>query len=235
MRSSYDEIRRLANRALDAAGAAPGIDEDSAHAVAWLEAAGLPGLTLLADALDGSDPAGRAAGLASSATSQSESEIDAGNRSAIFFAPSVIDLLIALAQGPNGAGFATLRATRHPLVLVASAARFCPPGRVITLGWMDVDFRAAAGHVMLYGNPAARAWTDPDPVDVELTCGPEELASVPASGCILTERIAQALRDGLTVDDAAFARVADYAARILVPASETSRQSGAGAGLTDND
>lgn len=235
MRSSYDEIRRLANRALDAADAAPGIDEDSAHAVAWLEAAGLPGLSLLGDALDGSDQAGRAAGLASSATSQSGSEIDASNRSAVFFAASVIDLLIALAQGPNGAGFITLRATRHPLVLAASAARFCPPGKVITLSWMDIDFRAAAGHVMLYRNPGARPWTDPDPVDVELTCGSEELASIPVGGCILTARIAQALRDGLTADEAGFARVADYAARILVPASETSRQTGAGAGLTDND
>lgn len=235
MHSSYDEIRRLANRALDAGGAAAGIDEDSAHAVAWLEAAGLPGLAVLADALDGSDAEGRAAGLGSSGISPSEAEIDAGGRSAVFFAASVIDLLIALAGGPNDAGFVRLRSARHPLVLAASAARFCPPGKVITFGWNDAEFRASAGQAILCTSSGTGSWSDPDLVDVNLICGPATLACVPAGGCSLSERIVRALRDGLTVDDEAFARVVDYAARILVPESDASRETGAGAGLTDND
>lgn len=235
MHSSYDEIRRLANRALDAGCAAPGIDEDSAHSVAWLEAGGLPGLALLADALDGTDAAERAAGLVPGPVADPECEIDAGGRSAVFYAASVVDLLIALADGPAGAGFVTLKAAQHPLFLAAAAARFCPPEKVITLGSTDFDFRADAAHAVLYETPGARPWTDRGPVDVRAICGPEELASVPTGGCDLTDRIAQSVRDGLTVDDGAFARVEAYAAKILVPETETSRLEGAGAGLTDND
>jgi len=52
MKTSFDEIKCMSFRALDAVGAPAGVDEDSAINTAWLEASGLPGLALLGDALD---------------------------------------------------------------------------------------------------------------------------------------------------------------------------------------
>ncbi len=52
MKTSFDEIKRMSFRALDAGRAPAGVDEDSAINTAWLEASGLPGLKLLGDALD---------------------------------------------------------------------------------------------------------------------------------------------------------------------------------------
>ena len=87
MKTSYDEVRRMAFRALDGARCAAGIDEDSAHGVAWLEAAGLPGLALLADAIDTSEPDARALGLAFEQTGASTLRIEADAVPAPFAPP----------------------------------------------------------------------------------------------------------------------------------------------------
>ena len=49
---SFDEVRRVAFRALDGGGAAPGIDDDCGWGCAWLEACGYPGLAMLVEAME---------------------------------------------------------------------------------------------------------------------------------------------------------------------------------------
>ncbi len=237
MQASYDEIRRMSFRALDAGGAAAGIDEDSAHAIAWLEAAGLPGLATLADALDRSDPTSRAAGIEHVSATSSSMELDANRNSAVFYAASVIDLLVASAlTSSDGRAALALHAARHPVMLAASGARFCPQGAEISITWNGVQLTIENGDTFLAENGAEAAeWLDPSAFDVDLSCTLHpDPAQVPP-GSNLTDHLERSFHNGIDVDDAAHARIATYAAKILVPESDASRLSGAGAGLTDND
>ena len=252
MKTSYDEIRRMCFRALDAAGAAAGIDEDSAHAAAWLEAVGMPGLQTLADALDNSNPAGRSAGLALDPSGSDRMTVAADGRSCVFFAPSVIDLLIGVSSRA-GAGPVSLvlENAAHPLYLIPAAVRFCPAGARLRLTWDSGTGTAEAEATRnmvtrLLPETEARHWRSAQPVGaVTMTYHPPEsddrtARSDDGSTFVLTksavgDRLAAALREGLSVDREAHARVTAYAARILVPETEASRASSAGAGLTDND
>lgn len=237
MHAAFDEIRRMAFKALDGGGAAAGIDEDSAFAVAWLEAVGLPGLTVLADAMDDSARETRAEGLATVASTPSDAKLDAAGRSSVFFAPSVIDLLIALAQtSPDGEFFVELNDARHPAILLASAARYCPRGGRIAVNWQDVACTVAPPETFIVGTePAQINWLDQSAVKVALSCDVTGEGQPAPCGFNVSERLVHSLRNGLSVDDAAHKRVSAYADKILVPESELSRQTGAGAGLTDND
>jgi len=252
VKTSYDEIRRMCYRALDAAGAAAGIDEDSAHAVAWLEAVGMPGLKTLADALDGSDPASRPAGLALDPARADSLTVPADRRSCVFFAPSVVDLLIGLSSKTGGGPVSlTLENAAHPIYLIPAAVRFCPAGARIRLAWDGDDggtevemTRNMVTH--LSSETDDPRWQSDRPIgEVTMSYQPAEAddharRSDNGSTFVLNkstvgDKLASALRVGLDVDDEAYARVAEYAARILVPETEASRESGAGAGLTDND
>lgn len=252
MKTSYDEIRRMCFRALDAAGAAAGIDEDSAHAAAWLEAVGMPGLQTLADALDNSDAPGRSSGLALDPSGSDRMTVAADGRSCVFFAPSIVDLLVGVSS-KAGAGPVSLvlENAAHPLYLIPAAVRFCPAGARIRLTWDSgaetIEAEATRNMVTrLLPDADARHWRSGQPVSAAtMTYLPPEsderaVRSDDGSTFVLTksavgDRLATALREGLNVDPEAHARVTAYAARILVPETEASRASGAGAGLTDND
>lgn len=252
MKTSYDEIRRMCFQALDAAGAAAGIDEDSAHAAAWLEAVGMPGLKTLADALDGSDTPARSGGLVPSSAAAHEMTVPADGRSCAFFAPSLVDLMIGIASR-SGARPVSLRLENaaHPLYLIATAVRFCPADARLLLTWETDDGRTEVETTRnlvtrLSPDIDAHHWQTARPAGtVEMVYRPaddggragrsDNGSSFLLHKSAVGDRLATALRDGLDVDDEAHARVAAYAARILVPETETSRISGAGAGLTDND
>ena len=78
-------------------------------------------------------------------------------------------------------------------------------------------------------------WSDGSGIgSVTLACGKSSDADR-LSGSRIDQELADTLRQGLEVDDKAFGRIATQARKILVPETETSRVSGAGAGLTDND
>src|SRR5437763_12906909 len=103
---SFDEVRRAAFRALDAGGAAPGIDDDCGWACAWLEACGYPGLVMLVEALEETPPEARRPVLEPDVLG-----LDMQNRSAVFSAPNVVDLAAAR-------GRIFLRNVRHGLYLL---------------------------------------------------------------------------------------------------------------------
>jgi hypothetical protein len=111
MKVAFDEIRRVAFRALDAGGAAPGCDEDAGWACAWLQAAGYPGLNMLVEALeetprDKRQPSLRAVyGI-----------VDLDNVSCVFSAPALVDM--ARAEGR-----VVLHRVRHGLYVLPFAVR----------------------------------------------------------------------------------------------------------------
>ena len=169
MHASFDEVRRMAFRALDAGGAAAGVDEDSAYAIAWLEAAGLEGCKTLADALDETAESDRAEGAQVISRDAAQCEVEGGGRSAVFYAPCVIDLAAGLAEGSrDGRATVIVRSARHPEVLLAAAARFCPPGGAMTVSWNGVDCLAERGGVDCGAKLPVPGETDP--YDVTISC-----------------------------------------------------------------
>ncbi|NNE23058.1 MAG: DUF3726 domain-containing protein [Rhizobiales bacterium] len=195
MKTSFDEIRKIAFRALDSAGAPAGIDDDGGWACAWLEAAGYPGLQMLAQFFDddgGPDAFGGVESIAGG-------EIAAGGRSAITLAALIVEYA-SMRTEP-----VTVRQLAHAPFLIAHAARLAEHGTNLIVDPVreaicDVTIRHA-------GDGYAKQRT----------------------------RTHEAISEGLDVDKDAFERVYAYSRRILVPQSETSLLSGAGAGLTDND
>jgi hypothetical protein len=90
MKVAFDEVRRAAARALMVGGAAPGVDEDSAWACAWLQAAGYDGVKMLLEALDTTAPEQRRPSL-----KFEYGIIDLQNGSAVFAAPQVVDVAVS--------------------------------------------------------------------------------------------------------------------------------------------
>ena len=195
MKTSFDEIRKIAFRALKSAGAAPGIDDDGGWACAWLEAAGYPGLRMLADFLDKADGQECFAG----ADSVAGDLIEAGGRSAIILAGPIVEYA-ATRQGAT-----TVRDVQHAPYLIAHAARQSEAGTHLTIS----PEQEGVGNITI--EPGGEGYAG------------------------LQSRVHDAVLTGLEADDDAYARVYAYSLKILVPQSETSLLSGAGAGLTDND
>ena len=127
MMVSFDEVRRVAFRALDGGGGAPGIDDECGWACAWLEACGYPGLRMLVEAIEETPREGRRPSLEVDAMG-----IDLKNVSAIFSAPNIVDL--GAAQGR-----VFLRNVRHGLYLLpftvrANIAIGCPVDPAFAVG-----------------------------------------------------------------------------------------------------
>ncbi|MGI9462334.1 MAG: DUF3726 domain-containing protein [Aestuariivirgaceae bacterium] len=193
MRTSFDEIRKIAFRALDSAGAPPGLDEDGGWACAWLEATGHPGLRMLADMLDDGED------LSAGVTCGPTGEIDAKGRSAVCLGSVIAEF--AAGQGGN----VNVRNLRHSTYLIPHAARLAERGTVLAIVSPTETLS-----------------------DVTIRGGTDDYAR---------ERsfVTSAIQDGLDANKAAFDRVYDYSRNILVPQTEASLLTGAGAGLTDND
>src|SRR4051812_25806716 len=124
---SFDELRRAAFRALDAAGAAPGVDDESGWACAWLEACGYPGLAMLAEALDETPAEERRPSLAPDAIG-----IDLRGVSCVFSAPILVDYARAK-------GRVFLRNVRHGLYVLPFTVRAnlgigCPVDPAFAIG-----------------------------------------------------------------------------------------------------
>lgn len=127
MIASFDEVRRAAFRALDAGGAAPGVDDESGWACAWLEACGYAGLKMLGEALDETTRDDRRPSFVPDALG-----IDLRGISCVFAAPNLVDYARAK-------GRVFLRNVRHGLFLLPFTVRAgvgigCPVDPAFALG-----------------------------------------------------------------------------------------------------
>lgn len=210
MKTSFDEIKRMSFRALDAGRAPAGVDEDSAIATAWLEASGLPGLKWLGDALDASDPKARHVGL-SPRLEGANGAVDAAGASAVFLGPGLIDLMTYLADTHGPQSKLAVERLSHAGFLLGFIGQAREAGHQFALSPPDPDAGAS---------------------DVLITCsaGPDQ----PDWEQLKANRH-RACQEGIETDEVAFQKVYTYSRAILVPETEASRLSGAGAGLTDND
>lgn len=209
MLTSFDEIKRMSFRALDAAGAPQGVDEESAYATAWLEASGLPGLQMLGEALDGSGQKERKV-APEPELSGAEVTVDAQGASAVFLGPGLIDLMSWLINEHGGAARLEVRRLKHPDFLLAFAGQANQRGTIMSV----LAEEAGSG-----------------PAEVQIIAADHGKTDWAA----LSARRQQSYERGIDADEDAFNRVYAYSRKILVPETEESRLSGAGAGLTDND
>jgi hypothetical protein len=218
MRVSQFEIYRLVQRALEGSGAPYGVDRDGAHAAAWLESRGLPGLGLLRDDLPLLE--GRFTGLALKRNADGI-EIDATGLSAIAYGSAVIDL------ARDGTTL-RLRRCRSPLFLLPAAVA---TGVTLQLRWRETRCatQADAGASLWVDNGGALL--DPTPTEVEIRSGSAAMSAPPfLDPAELARRYEISLAQGIEVDDALWRRIDAVAARVQVPASTESRLKGAGGG-----
>ncbi|MCP5081030.1 MAG: DUF3726 domain-containing protein [Alphaproteobacteria bacterium] len=210
MKTSFDEIKRMSFRALDAGRAPAGVDEDSAINTAWLEASGLPGLRWLGDALDTSDPKERHGALEPRLEGMNAS-VDAGGASAVFLGPGLIDLMAYLCDEHGDDAVLAVERVAHAGFLTGFIGQAREAGHKFVMSPADPAFAAS---------------------DVLISC--KQPPEVPDWEQLRANR-KTSLEEGVEADEADFKRVYIYSRKILVPETEQSRLSGAGAGLTDND
>ncbi len=235
MHVSLSEVQTTISKAAVAVGLPLGLGEDAGRAARHMMASGLGSCSAFIDALDAVDT-GRSTGF------------DVDRAVAGDFGPKPADLrLSALRAGPSACD------------LIAAAARTNIGVRRITLTQVDVPivilFEALAASADMDHGPCV-AWTAAGGGAIEAVCWRGALALIqgtpadrlaPSSGEITMHLLARQpsvpaipidprrQRDGVEIDPATWRRVTTYADRLLVAATETSRLTGAGAGVIDKD
>ena len=210
MKTSFDEIKRMSFRALDAGRAPAGVDEDSAVNTAWLEASGLPGLRWLGDALDTTDPKERHCAPEPQLEGKN-ARVDAAGASAVFLGPGLIDLMAYLSDEHGGDAVLAVERLAHAGFLTGFIGQAREAGQAFVMSPADPANTVSDVLISSRQSPEMADWDQ------------------------LRANRKRSLEEGIEADEADFSRVYQYSRKILVPETEESRLSGAGAGLTDND
>ena len=257
---SLSELRTVASRALHGAGAPAGAERDGARSAVWLESRGFRGAAALVSELDAIARAGirlpcfddgrvdlaggpiliwgstlvEAAMLARSSHQLSAAVVDPlAETGRLDPLATNVGEISELAAGPA----ILLAGCRTPRVLLPEAV--AQAGH----GW---SFRLEAGGcealVTAGGTNLDRSFADLEVADVRLIAaeGPPtaDLPPAPPRSRLMTpeleSRHAVSLARGLRLDMDDWRAIREAAGRILVPATERSRSSGAGAEVDDN-
>lgn len=218
MTFSLNEVEAMGKRAARGAGLPWGLAEEAGKAARWLTARGYPGPSLLADILTRNDK-------------QDYAELAPVDIGGVWQAPAgrLCPLIAGAALCDRAAEIADgrtieLGTTAQPLLLVPYAAGAAKlNGTAIAIGWDDVTMTITPHGEVIDGN--RNALTARSTAGVR--CRRADLADEPVVPI-----------DELAVPDvpaATWSRLAAFAQRTFAPATEASRLSGAGAGLSDNN
>ncbi len=239
---SLNEICFYFTRAAVGAGAPFGIGEDFAEAsksLAYLgfdpAQAAVPALRGLSCGLSGTSLSLRTAGDAIHVGSS-----DAPILSALYAGPVAADRL-SIEAGCGRERHLRLDDTDQPLLIVGAIAAAGIDKARIALSWPLRNGRRAV--VELNGGIATIAGLysrsvaslEPAPVDILLNGTPLEMEPARTATRSLAEGRSKSVRHGVDVDEVARSTVLAFFEKCLVPATDRSRDAGAGAGLTDND
>jgi len=243
MRVSRYEVHSLCKRAFAGLGFASGVDEDAAAMVAWAEVNGLRGLERLAGVLDGLDGSqnGRVELIA---RDKHSAELDAGGQSLLAVGPTALELAGVLADVPAGGGGSAvveLRNCRDQQFAVSLAARLAAGlagkqaaqgPQQVELCWRDGDqllhCRCDGADVKLYRAPTDDSIAA-DLLRIRIAPGGREPTG--RADWSLDADVAHcALARGIEPPEALWQSLLAYGQRRLVPATEASRERGAGGG-----
>jgi hypothetical protein len=233
MQVSQFEIHRLIQRAMEALGAGFGVDRDAARSVGWLQVRGLPALGMFdreLGALESGLPVARLQGQ-----SAGETIIDIGG-SAIACAGAVADFALANFR-KSGSARIRLRGCTTPLFLIPALAEAASPSA--SLKWVvnedEVSVTAGGGEATIFFpgdvslNEALAIPRGDTLLSVPALASPPGLIAV-CTPRKMADRLNAVLSWGIDVDPELWRRIDAVAARVQVPASETSRERGAGGG-----
>ncbi len=216
MSFSLNEVEAMGKRAARGAGLPWGIAEEAGKAARWLTARGLPGADSLADILTRNDK-------------QNYAELAPADVDGIWQAPAgrLCPLITGAALCDRAAEIADGRVielgdTSQPLLLAPYAAGAAKlNGTAIAIGWDDVVVTLTPDGMAIDGNRDALTTRSTDSVH----CQRADDSDLPAAP----------VNELAAPDAATWSRLAVFAQRTFAPATEASRLSGAGAGLSDNN
>ena len=235
MHVSLSEVQTTVCKAAVAVGLPLGLGEDAGRAARRMMASGVGSFAAIVDALDAVDE-GRSTGFdADRAIAGDFGPKPAGRLlSAIRAGPSACDLVASAASTDIGFGRITLTAVDVPIiilfeVLVASADM--DKGQSVAWnvgGGGAIEAVCWRGSLALIkGAPEDLLATDSAEITMHLVTREPRVRAI-----TVDQRIQ---RDAVEIDEATWRRVTTYADRLLVEATETSRLTGAGAGVVDTD
>jgi hypothetical protein len=214
---SLNEIEMTSFKAARGAGVPWGLAEEAGKAARWLAAHKLPALDALAGMLDLIDR--RSYG---DLTPVREGERWVGRGGLLCAVNTGVTLCDRAEDLAAGERFETGPIAYPLLVVPFVAAAQRAAGAAFAVEWPGVSIGVdEAGLHMMPDTDMLAVAAD------ELIC---ELRPEALSGGVVAAEVA-----GLAVDPALWARLTAYAHRTYVPASDASRERGAGAGLDDND
>ena len=223
-RVSFAEVLLTSSKALEGLGLPHGIDHDAAANVAWLQARGLGGISILALEL---------ARLEENKNDLwSVPEIDDDGTTAIIKDSAASGVLLApgAVDWALGGRVVTVVDCVAPMLVMAEAARRCVDRAALTVSWGiergKSTAKCGAGHAAL--SLDIRSARQPSSVTIRAGKPPSA-----KDGRRLAGFHAQSLRDGLAVDPMDWETVKHAARRVLVAASAQSR-SDAGAEVDDS-
>lgn len=227
VRLSRDEFRRLAQRALQGAGAPPGTDEDGAALALWLAERRLPGARACLAAC-------RALAQGFRTPTAAGRTVDARGMPALMLAESLLDVVSA--EGPEPAW--TVERLAAPWTLLAAAWR--RGGDLLPLAVAAETGRSRWSAVVtadgLQADPASpRTLCRMPEARVTLCRGPAGPRRAPILSRDLLDDAAPGARSGIRLAAGIHAALGAFAARTLVPADERSRARGAGPGEETGD
>ncbi len=217
---SLNEIEVMGKRAARGAGLPWGVAEEAGKAARWLTARGLPGAEQLADILTRNDKKD-VAELAPETTGDVW-QGSSGKLCPLMTGAALCDRAVMIAEGHPIA----LAATAQPLLLVPYAAGAAKlTSAAIALSWDKILVILTPEGMVIDGDHTALTMRSTKHVLCRLADRrPEQVEAAPSCR--------EAGRD---VDAATWSRLSVFAQRIFAPATEASRLSGAGAGLSDNN
>ncbi len=214
------------------AGLPHGAAEDAGKSALWLVGAGLDRGAAVADALDGAAGRCRRDRLCDDCAGAADSV----SGSALCVAPLAFDRLYAMEAGEEIA----LGRINVPLLVIALAAwRSEQVAFAVTVTWSGARGTVGAhcrGGAVAIAAPVREALTDARDLEVGLARdAPAPREPVLIGAAELAAKRAAAVELGVYLADEAARRILVHAGESYVPASESSRLSGAGAGLIDRD
>lgn len=228
---SLNEIEVSVRKAAIGAGLPYGIANETGRAAEWLATAGLPALAICAEALE--------------ATAEKKTAVGSGTDTGAGWtlAPGSDKPLCpchagVVAADLLNAGSTTIRlvSVGSPVLVVALLAAVAQaPSVSVALGNGAEEARVlvAAPTVSLLAGPDLVAWTGPADLTIELS---DPDATVSALRVYADPAAREtAFASGVPHEPEASDIIARLVARTLVPASEASRERGAGAGRIDSD
>ena len=241
MRQSLSELYSTVRKAAVGRGAPHGIAEDLADAVCWLNSLSFDGVSCAVDCLahwPSDTSAVRLLRDENGLTLETENTDTAA--SALFAGPALGDLLQTGAVPDSGFSVSV----DVPLLALAAVAQTC--ARLKRRAWLMIHLQGQAviadcneETCQLITVTPQLTITAPPVTEVTLWPSQPDQSSSEIGALInhkeFSQRRNRALTKGLEVCDGSLEQLEAWAALTLVPESDRSRETGAGAGLLDND